>query len=219
VKNYGEDKMLKVHQRKWGFRDPKEVWHPYEIIIYYHSGGENPWDRFVVNVPKEITLTTGRNVVTAETAEKVMEKLNSLKEEHMAIIAPKTKTKIIKYNINIRSHEYGNPSISLSIEYEVYWMVQQEGRKYRIETEDDGKIDVVSKEFYMEHCTWMPWTQQREDWFKQFQDNLIELAHKFEKFYEETFPKDAEDLGKAIDSGNLLPPFKNSGNLLTSGKE
>jgi hypothetical protein len=214
--------MIKAHKIKWGYWDPKKVWHGHEIIIYYYPGGENPWDRFIINVPEEIASATGRKTVTAETAEGVRKKLNSVKEDYIAILAPKTKTKIIKYDITIKSGNsyYGDHNVVISLQYYVWWVVKQEGREYKIEEELNGELKLVNGYFNPETDKhWMAWTQEREKWFEQFQKNVIELAHKFEKFYEETFPKDSEDLGKAIDSGNLLPPFKNTSNLLTSGKE
>jgi|WetSurMetagenome_2_1015567.scaffolds.fasta_scaffold186276_2 hypothetical protein len=216
--------MFKAHKMKWGYRDPKQVWHEHEIVIYYSPVEELPGERFIINVPDEIALATGRKVVTGETMEKVREQLNSTKEKYIEMIAPKTKTKIIRYRASVITGNgyYGDGNLKISAEYRVLWVVQQKGRKFRLEEENEnGQLEQLATDFDPEsdYMKWMPWTQEREDWFKQFEHNLIELSKQVEKFYEENFPQNANDLGKAIDSGNLLPGFGNMKNLLTTRGE
>ena len=214
--------MFKAHKQKWGYRDPEGLYKEYDIITYYVPSEELPGLRFFINVPEEIALATGRKKATGETMEKAREQLNSIKESYIEMIAPKTKTKIIRYMLVVKqgSGYHGGENLSISLQYHIQWMVQQKGRKFRLEEEnEDGTLKRVDTDFDPESSwmDWMPWTQERENWFKQFQKSLVDLTKQVEKYYEENFPKDANALGKAIDSGNFLPMFGNMKNLLTEG--
>ena len=146
-----------------------EVTLPVEYIA-----GNYESSRFVMDIPDEIAHQLNKKVVCGNTVERASAHMSAVFNEYYTHLKPKTKTKIIRFNV--RNGVSGYEKV-FGIDHEVLWRVQQPGMPDRVENEDGSKggYHIGGDSFDEKESNWMTWTETRERFFIEAEARVEEL--------------------------------------------
>lgn len=185
----------------------------YAIIINYSRKDK----KFYADLPDEVTQATGQGRVKDKDEDALTRYIRKICTEYWEaqkimekVIVYEYKANAVKPNPVKNMHGYAPPiwesnDISfaafpaLSLMYKVCYKLTLPDGKYKFV--DENRRSAFDN-FHQDHMPFMPWSQISEDFFKQFVNQLTEMAYQIHLFLD----RPSEQLEqKIIESAGLLP--------------
>jgi len=215
--------MVVVSREEYGLYHPEAVkrgWNKrkgWYLVVKYTSTD----DFFYVDLPDYIQSVVGKRMVRSDTRKGAIEAFKKAVREYEIRVLSKRKIILYLFRANVKGEVNGEPyeKYTLSLYHQqrelssalnLWWTVCYEtglpehtnAKENTLYYNLDGsKLDLpyTSREDRIA----IDWTEDREAFFRSFSQQLAELVYKADGFLNKT-----DDLLKLIDSGNLLPWFK-----------
>jgi len=228
--------MIKVHawmlslnptvEGSQRYEDPK---HP----VFYDQGRKC----FVSSVPEFITKTIGgATECTGSDADKAIGGIYKRYKEYEEKIAPTTRVKIIRYTLNMFGARYefdkngiitsckfrhggyqcgeskDQRNLKIEITWDIGWWITQGKNNWYSHNPDARTGGSFDSEGGQHTGTWMYWTKEREEFFRNLSERMLDLIELISNFFNDTNGSvgggaiRGGDVAKKIDSGAFVFP-------------